>query len=68
MDYVTIKVTREARRLLRLIAAQTGEQMSHEAERIFASEAERLGVRSAVRSDTPGAAENVPKARKSAKK
>ncbi len=42
MDYVTIKVTPEARRLLRLIAAQTGEQMAQEAERIFAAEWQRI--------------------------
>lgn len=51
MKYVTIKVLEDTRRLLRLIAAQTGEQMIQVLQRLCAAEWERRRpVHSAVRS------------------
>lgn len=41
-DYVTIKLYAETRRLLRLIAAQSGEQMVQVMQRLCAAEWERV--------------------------
>lgn len=43
-EYVTIKLYAETRRLLRLIAAQSGEQMVQVMQRLCADEWERVGV------------------------
>lgn len=42
MDYVTIKLYANTRRLLRLIAAQTGEQMVQVMERLCRDEWEQI--------------------------
>lgn len=42
MKYVTIKVLEETRRLVRLIAAQTGEQMVQVLQRLCQAEWERI--------------------------
>lgn len=42
MDMVTIKVTEETRKLLKIIAANTGEKMHEVAERLAKSEEKRL--------------------------
>lgn len=42
MKYVTIKVLEETRRLLRLIAAQTGEQMVQVLQRLCVAEWEQI--------------------------
>ena len=42
-DIVKLNTTRRARRILRLIAALTGNDMQSEAERVFVAELERLG-------------------------
>lgn len=42
MKYVTIKVLQDTRRLVRLIAAQTGEQIVQVLQRLCAAEWERI--------------------------
>lgn len=42
MNYVTIKLHTDTRRLLRLIAAETGEQMVQVMQRLCAAEWERI--------------------------
>lgn len=44
MDYVTLKVRDESRRMLRLIAAATGEQMVDAIDRVLREECERRGL------------------------
>lgn len=43
-DLVTTKLSKDALRLLRLIAAMTGEKQSDVAVRLFRAEAARLGL------------------------
>ena len=42
MDYVTVKLHADTRRLLRLIAAATGEQMVHVMQRLCEGEWDRI--------------------------
>jgi hypothetical protein len=44
MNYVTIKVSEDARRMLRLIAAQTGERMIQVMDRLCRDELEKVLV------------------------
>jgi hypothetical protein len=43
-DYVTVRIWKDTRRLLRLIAAQTDEQMVEVMHRLCERECERLGM------------------------
>ena len=71
-DYVTIKLYAETRRLLRLLAAQSGEQMvqvmqrlcQDEWERAQRSAADKQGLRGGERGEQKREASRTPKTRK----
>lgn len=44
MDYVTVRIWKDTRRFLRLIAAQTGEQMVQVMDRLCREETAKLGL------------------------
>jgi hypothetical protein len=48
MDYVTVRIWQSTRRLLRLIAAQTDEQMVQVLDRLCQEESRRLGLNAAA--------------------
>jgi hypothetical protein len=63
VDYVTVKIHADTRRLLRLIAAQTDEQMVQVMQRLCEGEWERI-----QRSSVPTAPKSTPTMEKARKR